>query len=74
MTSKVYFSLNISHQDYLAHYQGAIQWVIVRAHDGRKVQFPASLLRQFVGHDGVHGAFEIQFDDNFKFQSMRRLR
>lgn len=74
MSSKISFFLKISYQEYLTYYQGAVKFVIARAHDGRKVQFPAALLRQFVTHQGVQGEFEIEFDDNFKLQSMRRLR
>ena len=71
--NEIRFSLNLSAERYLAFYQGAAQQVSVRAHDGRRLQFPASVLRPFVGHDGVHGEFAIQFDAANKFQGIRRV-
>jgi len=74
VSSRIIFNLNISSQEYLTYYQGAVKHVIVRAHDGRKVQFPAAWLRQFVTREGVRGEFEIVHDAQHKLQSMRRLR
>ena len=56
----------------LSHYRGLASRVVTRSLDGRTVQFPASLLRQFVSEDGVNGFFEIRFDDQNRLISMRR--
>jgi len=69
----VRFSLDISADVYQSYYQGAARAVVVRAFDGRNIQFPASVLQQFVTHNGVQGVFEITFDDDNKFVNIRRM-
>jgi hypothetical protein len=54
-------------------YQGVVKDVVTRAVDGRTVRFPAHILRPFVTHDGVSGRFQIIFDDNHRFQTIKRL-
>ncbi len=71
--NEIRFSLSLSPERYLAYYQGAAQQVSVCAYDGRRLQFPASVLRPFVTHEGVHGEFAIRFDGNNKFQGIRRV-
>ncbi len=73
--AQVEFDLFISRDEYLKHYQTSGQaQVIVRAVDGRKVQFPASILQRFVLHEGVRGRFVIRFDPQGRFQAIERLR
>lgn len=64
--------LNISADEYLRHYRG-VSTIVARARDGRRVQFPANLLRAHVSHNGVHGSFELQIDESAKLVNMRRL-
>ena len=64
--SSIRFRLAISANDYLAHYQGSAQVVVVRSEDNRVVQFPASAIRKFVTHDGIYGRFEMTIDENNK--------
>lgn len=59
---EVVFRLAIPADTWLAYYRGAARDVVARAEDGRTVRFPARLLRPFVGHDGVHGAFRLRYD------------
>jgi hypothetical protein len=73
MTTTRRFTLHLSAEKYLAHYRGAVKAVVVRCNDGQTLQFPSDLLQRFVDHDGVHGEFEIQFDDQNKFLSLRRV-
>jgi len=40
---------------------------------GLRVQFPASVLREHVRMDGVHGWFRIHFDENKKLKSFERI-
>ncbi len=70
---KVRFSLHIPGDVYLAYYQGAARAVVVRTADGRTVQFPAEALRPFVTRDGIHGAFEMEFDAHNKLLDLRRV-
>jgi uncharacterized protein YqjF (DUF2071 family) len=41
--------------------------------DGRSIQFPANVLRQFVTSEGVQGIFEMEFDADNKFVGLRRV-
>lgn len=54
-------------------YQGVASSVHAHARDGRSIRFPANILQQFVTRDGIRGSFQIIFDDNMKFQAIRRL-
>lgn len=70
---KFYFSLHISSEEYLKLYQGVAKNVSAFAHDGRRVSFPATILRQFVTAAGVSGSFVVTADENNKFLSVERL-
>ena len=70
---KVRFALNIPPDVLLSYYEGAARSVAAKTLDGRAIQFPANVLRQFVSGDGVRGIFEMAFDENNKFVSMRRV-
>ena len=35
--------------------------ILLRSRDGRRVNLPAHHLRPFIGHDGVHGTFRLDF-------------
>lgn len=67
------FSINISSQEYLLHYQGVASQVCVTDINGKIIQFPANLLRQFVTHDGISGSFEMSFDENHRFTGINKL-
>lgn len=71
---EVRVSLTISSDRYLAFYKGMADTVVTRAEDGRKVKFPARVLRQFLTHDGIDGEFAIQFNENHKFVGIKKLR
>ncbi len=71
--SDIYFSLSISADEYLPYYRGQVKNVLVQSHDGRTVRFPANILRPFVGRDGIHGTFALQYDENNKFKGIRRV-
>jgi len=67
------FTLSISPEQLQRYYQGAVSAVVTRTDDGRTLRFPAEELRPFVGHNGVHGQFKIEFDSNNKLVSLTRL-
>lgn len=60
--NRVRFSLDISWDSYLLHYRGVADNVQVRANDGRRVQFPANLLRRYITREGIHGEFFLSYD------------
>jgi len=56
-----------------ALYRGQANRVQVTSRDGRRVNLPAHHLRPFVTHAGVHGSFELEFDDSGRLLALRRL-
>lgn len=73
MAQLIIVSLQIPAEEYQRLYQGTVREVLARASDGRRVRFPANILRPFVTHEGIRGRFEIVFDDNNRFESITRL-
>ena len=66
-------SLSISTEEFQRLYEGSAKTVFARSVDGRSIRFPAGILRPFVLHNGVRGTFQIQFDDDNRFQAIQRL-
>lgn len=66
-------SLSISSHEYLAYYAGIADTVLAKSRDGRRIRFPARVLRPFLTHQGIHGNFRIQFDDRNKFVAIDQL-
>ncbi|WP_405048394.1 DUF2835 family protein [Rhodoferax sp.] len=67
------FRLDISPERYLSYYRGTVSQVVVQCFNGVSVQFPASMLTQFVSTGGVRGNFVLTCDDNFKSSHLQRL-
>ena len=67
-------ALAISHQQYARFYKGHASEVICTAKDGRKIQFPAAVLRKFLTHEGIHGEFSISFSSENKFIEIIKLK
>ena len=65
--------LKIPYERFQAYYQGVVEYVMTTAKDGRTVKFPARVLRPFLSFQGISGTFEIKFDANLKFRSIRRV-
>jgi hypothetical protein len=70
---RIRFHLRLDAQDFLPYYSGEVKVISVLADDGRRIEFPAGQLRQFVQHEGIEGHFEIEFDDNNRMKGLRRL-
>ncbi len=67
------FRLDLPAESYRRYYQGLASMVQVRTLDGQNLRFPANVLRPWLGHAGVSGLFEIEFDENRRFVSLQRL-
>ena len=65
--------LSIPAAEMLRLYEGSAREVLAVADDGQSVRFPADILRRHVGHDGVHGHFRIDFDEDGRFLAIERL-
>ena len=59
--------LIIAAEEYQRLYHGTARDVITTATDGRRVRFPARILRPYVLHSGIRGRFRIVFDDRNRF-------
>lgn len=70
---KYRFRLSIPSSEYLAHYQGVAQKVVVTLAAGLTVQFPASALRPHVTHNGIQGTFVLHVDENNRLQTLERV-
>ena len=70
----VRFYLAISADRYLAYYQGRVRHVIATSHDGRRIQFPASILRPYLTRDGVYGEFVLRYDSNHKLIGLDKVK
>lgn len=55
------------------YYQGSVSRVIVQSREGGRVNLPIHHLRPFITHDGVQGAFEIEFSELGKLVKLRRI-
>lgn len=73
MGSQVIVDIHISTDEYQKSYAGVARDVLCFARDGRKVRFPAHILRGFVTHHGISGSFVIRFGKDNKFQGIDRL-
>ena len=67
------FRLALPTEKYMKYYQDNAQYIITRSLDNKNVKFPANAIRKFLTHDGVFGLFEIQFDENNKLISIKKL-
>jgi glucose-6-phosphate isomerase len=71
--NRISFSINISSEEYLKSYQHHQAVVVVMSDDGRRVKFPANLLKRFVMHNGIQGRFRINYDSSGKCLGVERL-
>lgn len=73
MNQRLHVVLNISVHELIQYYEGVFDSVVATTTDGRWIKFPANILRSVVQNDGVHGTFELVFNEHFKFVSIRRI-
>ncbi|MFC3023963.1 DUF2835 domain-containing protein [Vibrio zhugei] len=68
-----YFSLNISYQEFVAHYSGVAANVVVMTEQNLRLQLPASRFRPYLSQLGIRGRFRLVTDDNNKFHKLEIL-
>ncbi|MEK7302511.1 MAG: DUF2835 domain-containing protein [Pseudomonadota bacterium] len=73
MHQHIHVVLKIPAHKLLYYYEGGVDTVVAEATDGRIIRFPANILRSVVQSDGVHGTFELAFDEHHKFVSIARI-
>ncbi|MES2675117.1 MAG: DUF2835 domain-containing protein [Pseudomonadota bacterium] len=69
----IVMQLQISPDEFQRLYEGTVKEVSARSIDGRRVRFPANVLRPFVTHIGISGLFRIQFSDDNRFQRIEKI-
>jgi hypothetical protein len=70
---EIHFTLDLSAQQCRGYYSGATRFVLIEDRNGKRTQFPASALRRFIGHDGVHGRFVLHYGDDNKLIALERV-
>lgn len=70
---KIIVDLHIEADVFIRLYQGRAKTVSVVGRDGRRILFPAAILRRFVSEAGVSGSFLLEIDENMKLQAIHRL-
>lgn len=73
MYQRLHVVLKIPAYQLLYYYEGEVDTVAATTTDGRIIHFPANVLRSVVQNQGVYGTFELVFDENHKFVSIRRI-
>jgi len=73
MYSQFRFFIELSNQEYLNYYAGGATSVQVKTEEGLTIQFPASALKPWITHNGIHGFFMIKFDKNHKLIELIKL-
>lgn len=73
MSQSIHFSIRLSYEKYLGYYQGYADDVLVTAIDGRKIQFPAEILKPYLTREGINGNFIIHFNNQNKYQSLQKI-
>ena len=71
--SSLIVDLAITADEYLRLYEGSARDVLALARDGRRVRFPAHILRRFVTRDGIYGSFRIEFNADNSFRSVEKI-
>lgn len=64
--------LHVSPDDLLDYYRGQARTVHALATNGQTVNFPAAAIQRFVTTEGVHGWFQLEFDEHHKFVGLER--
>lgn len=67
------FDIALSAERLRVVYQGRANRILVQSRDGRRVSVPAHHFRPFLTHEGVYGAFTLEFSAAGELLSLQRL-
>lgn len=56
-----------------AIYRGHANRIMAQSRDGRRVSLPAHHLRPYLSHEGIYGAFVLEFSVSGELLGLRRL-
>ncbi|WP_428772542.1 DUF2835 domain-containing protein [Vibrio sp.] len=68
-----YFRINITYQQFLAHYSGVASTLIIQTECGLKLQIAAVKFRPFLTQLGLKGRYRLSTDQNNKFIQLEAL-
>lgn len=67
------FRLHVDREEAMRYYRGEASAVVARTDTGQSLQFPALHVRRFITQNGIHGRFQIRFDDKHKLLNLERI-
>lgn len=70
---KLHLDISLPADEFLRVYQGTANRVLLYSREGKSVSLPAGRLQPFLTREGVYGSFELVFDGQGKFISLRKL-
>lgn len=70
---KLHLEIRLPAEEFLRVYQGTANRVLLYSREGKSVSLPAGRLQSFLTREGIYGSFELSFDDQGKFISLRKL-
>ena len=66
------FDIQLTAEEFLQFYQGSVNYILVRSHNGQTIQFSADKMRPYITDQGISGSFILKLDKNNKFISLKR--
>ena len=66
-------NLHISKNELEKYYTG-VNTISAKSIDGRRVQFPVNILQQYISHEGIHGVFLLEYNEQFKFTNIEKIK
>ena len=67
------FEISIPNERLLRHYSGHATGIVVTTTTGATLQLPAVAFRKFVSANGLHGRFRVEYSEQNRLTSLRRL-
>lgn len=65
--------LRIHAEEFQRLYEGSARDVTASSSDGKRVRFPANILRPFVTRAGIQGTYAIHFSADNRFQRIEKI-
>ena len=70
--AKITVGVSLTASQYEEMYRGSKKHVIARSTDGRRVRLPLLSFQKFISHDGLHGIFDVEFDEHNKLINIEK--
>ncbi len=70
--AKITIGVSLTASQYEEMYRGSKKHVIAHSSDGRRVRLPLLVFQKFITHEGLHGIFEVEFDEHNKLVNLEK--